>query len=275
VWITAKLDAILWTFAISDSFKIINGNVWYNEIIFCFSFWSWLSQLYSDCSRNQVWKPGHLKVFRTFLTLIYTTTDSQILIYLSKEFNGVLAKVFSKFQHKKSRGLAEPFSFWIEMTTKHFGWHFVFSSRFLVNSLFNERNIFPKNNCRFIVSKFVKLSYELIIRVVGCCWLEVTFTSRTLSKMIQFWICKDQNDLLHTAQHAEPLGGKIWSHFDWKFQSRRDQNPEFAFGPLRPKILNYGPIGISWSGSLGCAIKLIIHRILLYGDIKKAKNHYS
>ena len=46
-------------------------------------------------------------------------------------------------------------------------------------------------------------------------------------------------------------------------------------GCLRPKILNYGPIGISWSGSLGWAIKLIIHWIILYGDIKKAKNHYS
>ena len=46
-------------------------------------------------------------------------------------------------------------------------------------------------------------------------------------------------------------------------------------GCLRPKIYNYWPIGISWSGTLGWAIKLIIHRILLYGDIKKAKNHYS
>ena len=41
---------------------------------------------------------------------------------------------------------------------------------------------------------------------------------------------------------------------------------------LTPKILNYGPIGISWSGSLVWAIKLIIHRILLYDHIKKAKN---
>ena len=48
--------------------------------------------------------------------------------------------------------------------------------------------------------------------------------------MIQFWICKGQNDSLHTAQHAEPLKGHIWSHFDWQFLSRRDQNPEFAFG---------------------------------------------
>ena len=46
-------------------------------------------------------------------------------------------------------------------------------------------------------------------------------------------------------------------------------------GCLRPKILNYGPISISWSGSLGWTIKLIIHWILIYGDIKKAKNHYS
>ena len=37
---------------------------------------------------------------------------------------------------------------------------------------------------------------------------------------------------------------------------------------LRPKILNYGPIGISWSGSLGWAIKLIIHRILLLKRLK-------
>ena len=44
---------------------------------------------------------------------------------------------------------------------------------------------------------------------------------------------------------------------------------------LWPKILNYGPIGISWSGSLGWAIKFIIHWILLYDHIKKAKNHYS
>ena len=40
------------------------------------------------------------------------------------------------------------------------------------------------------------------------------FTSTTLSKMFQFWICKDQNDVSHTAQHAEPPGGYIWSHFD-------------------------------------------------------------
>ena len=50
------------------------------------------------------------------------------------------------------------------------------------------------------------------------------FTSTTLSKMIRFGICKDQNDLSHTAQHAEPPGGHIWSHFDWKFQSRRYQS---------------------------------------------------
>ena len=54
------------------------------------------------------------------------------------------------------------------------------------------------------------------------------FTSTTLSKMIRFGICKDQNDVSHTSQHAEPPGGHIWSHFDWKFQSRRDQNTEFA-----------------------------------------------
>ena len=38
-------------------------------------------------------------------------------------------------------------------------------------------------------------------------WLESrlcnSFTSRTLSKMIRFWICKDQNDSLHSAHHAE------------------------------------------------------------------------
>ena len=66
-----------------------------------------------------------------------------------------------------------------------------------------------------------------LIRIQSLC---NTFTSRTLSKMIRFWICKDPNDLLHTAQHAEPLVGHIWSHFDWKFQSRRDQTPELAFG---------------------------------------------
>ena len=67
----------------------------------------------------------------------------------------------------------------------------------------------------------------LLIRIPSLCNM---FTSRTLSKMIRFWICKDQNDSLHTAQHAEPLGGHIWSHIDWEFQSRRDQTPEFAFG---------------------------------------------
>ena len=56
------------------------------------------------------------------------------------------------------------------------------------------------------------------------------FTSTTLSIMIWFGICKDKNDSLHTAHHAEPLGGHIWSHFDWEFQSRRDQTPELAFG---------------------------------------------
>ena len=63
----------------------------------------------------------------------------------------------------------------------------------------------------------------LLIRIPSLC---NTFTSTTLSKMIQFWICKDPNDLLHTAQHAEPLVGHIWSHFDWKFQSRRDQTQD-------------------------------------------------
>ena len=62
-----------------------------------------------------------------------------------------------------------------------------------------------------------------LIRIQSLC---NTFTSRTLSKMIQFWIRKDPNDLLHTAQHAEPLVGHIWSHFDWKFQSRRDQTQD-------------------------------------------------
>ena len=62
-----------------------------------------------------------------------------------------------------------------------------------------------------------------LIRIPSLC---NTFTSRTLSKMIRFWICKDPNDLLHTAQHAEPLVGHIWSHFDWKFQSRRDQTQD-------------------------------------------------
>ena len=66
-----------------------------------------------------------------------------------------------------------------------------------------------------------------------------TFTSTTLSKMIQFWICKDQNDSLHTAQHAEPLGGHIWSHFDWEFQSRRDQTREFAFGVQSKHLFQY------------------------------------
>ena len=65
----------------------------------------------------------------------------------------------------------------------------------------------------------------LLIRIPSLCNM---FTSTTLSKMIRFWICKDQNDLLHTTQHADPLNRHIWSHFDWKFQSRRDQNTEFA-----------------------------------------------
>ena len=66
-----------------------------------------------------------------------------------------------------------------------------------------------------------------------------TFTSTTLSKMIRFWICKDQNDSLHTAQHAEPLGGHIWSHFDWEFQSRRDQSPEIASGVQSKHLFCY------------------------------------
>ena len=66
-----------------------------------------------------------------------------------------------------------------------------------------------------------------------------TFTSRTLSKMIRFWICKGQNDSLHTAQHAESLNGHIWSHFDWQFQSRRDQNPEFAFSMQSKHLFQY------------------------------------
>ena len=75
-----------------------------------------------------------------------------------------------------------------------------------------------------------------LIRIPSLC---NTFTSTTLSKMIRFWICKDQNDLLHTAQHAEPLGGHIWSHFDWQFQSRIDQNLEFAFGVQSKHLFCY------------------------------------
>ena len=66
-----------------------------------------------------------------------------------------------------------------------------------------------------------------------------TFTSTTLSKMIRFWISKDQNDSLHTAQHAESLGGHIWSHFVWHFQSGRDQTPEFAFGMQSKHLFKY------------------------------------
>ena len=75
-----------------------------------------------------------------------------------------------------------------------------------------------------------------LIRIVRIC---NAFTSRTLSKRIRFWICKDQNDSLHTAQHAKPLGGHIWSHFDWQFQSRRDQNPEFAFSMQSKHLFQY------------------------------------
>ena len=86
-----------------------------------------------------------------------------------------------------------------------------------------------------------------IIDSIGVClvvttWIPSlcnTFTSRTLSKMIRFWICKDQNDSLHTAQHAEPLGGHIWSHFDWEFQSRRDQSPEIASGVQSKHLFCY------------------------------------
>ena len=76
----------------------------------------------------------------------------------------------------------------------------------------------------------------LLIRIPSLC---NTFTSTTLSKMIWFWICKDQNDSLHTAQHAEPLGGHIWSHFDWQFQSRIDQNLEFASGVQSKHLFCY------------------------------------
>ena len=75
-----------------------------------------------------------------------------------------------------------------------------------------------------------------LIRIPSLC---NTFTSTTLSKMIRFWICKDQNDSLHTAQHAESLGRHVWSHFDWQFQSRRDQNPEFAFGVQSKHLFQY------------------------------------
>ena len=75
-----------------------------------------------------------------------------------------------------------------------------------------------------------------LIRIPSLC---NTFTSTTLSKMIRFWICKDQNDSLHTAQHAEPLGGHIWSHFDWEFQSRRDQTPEIASGVQSKHLFCY------------------------------------
>jgi hypothetical protein len=75
-----------------------------------------------------------------------------------------------------------------------------------------------------------------LIRIPSLC---NTFTSTTLSKMIRFWICKDQNDSLHTAHHAEPLVGHIWSHFDWHFQSRRDQTPEFAFGVQSKHLFKY------------------------------------
>ena len=76
----------------------------------------------------------------------------------------------------------------------------------------------------------------LLIRIPSLC---NTFTSTTLSKMIRFWICKDQNDLSHTAQYAERLGGYIWSHFDLQFQSRIDQNPEFAFGVQSKHLFCY------------------------------------
>ena len=73
----------------------------------------------------------------------------------------------------------------------------------------------------------------LLIRIPSLC---NTFTSTTLSKMIRFWICKDQNDSLHTAHHAKPLRGHIWSHFDWDFESRRDQTQEFAFGVWKKRV---------------------------------------
>ena len=68
-------------------------------------------------------------------------------------------------------------------------------------------------------SKYPSERKNLTQQLNHYCWLESrvfvnTFTSTTLSNMIRFWICKDQNDSLHTAQHAKPLGGHIWSHFD-------------------------------------------------------------
>ena len=78
-----------------------------------------------------------------------------------------------------------------------------------------------------------------------------------------FWL--KQPPRLQGGSYLQAEISMIWHFF-------LNQPPQ---GCLRPKILNYGPIGISWSGSLGWAIKLIIHRILLYGHIKKAKNHYS
>ena len=68
-------------------------------------------------------------------------------------------------------------------------------------------NHVPKSIASIREEKFdTAIELLLLIRIPSLC---KTFTSRTLSKMIQFWICKDQNDLLHTAQHAEPLGGHI------------------------------------------------------------------
>ena len=98
-------------------------------------------------------------------------------------------------------------------------------------------NQVPKVKVSIREEKFdTAIELLLLIRFPRLC---NRFTSTTLSKMIQFGICKDQNDSLHTAHHAEPLGGHIWSHFDWEFQSRRDQTREFAFGVQSEHLFGY------------------------------------
>ena len=92
--------------------------------------------------------------------------------------------------------------------------------------------------CLRLIYDIMPMEYKNFTTKKQFKWLYFA-TLYLLSKMIRFWICKDQNDLLHTAQHAEPLGGHIWSHFDWQFQSRRDQNPEFAFGVQSKHLFQY------------------------------------
>jgi hypothetical protein len=78
-----------------------------------------LNSTLTVCSRNQVWKPGHLKVFRTLLTLLYTTKvpnrekppDKEFLVYR----HGLLTNFYSLKLYLLSNGFSvetQHIAFW-------------------------------------------------------------------------------------------------------------------------------------------------------------------